>query len=279
MKRKNAKYEMNEQFFDFIDSEEKAYFLGYLYADGSVSFNGYQACLALAEIDKSILEKFKEIINYTGPLLFTNRTKQQNQWRLLLNSKYLCESLAKKNCTTRKTKTIQFPNKEQVPEILYKHLIRGIFDGDGWSYHNKKNNDTKAGIVSASKPFLDSIKNITDQLEIKSSIGNYKTYYVLTYSGNNNSYKFLHWIYDDAKIYLERKKEKFLTSEFFVDQNVDRQPHRRAVEQLDNSGNLIKEFESAVHAERELNIRYQNIRVCCKFPKKTAGGYRWRWKC
>lgn len=42
--------------------------------------------------------------------------------------------------------------------------------------------------------------------------------------------------------------------------------------------NIIKEFESAVHAERELGIKYQNIRFCCDNRHRSAGGFKWRWK-
>lgn len=52
---KLRKYSLNESYFEKIDSEEKAYFLGFLFSDGSVS--KYSLNLSLAEVDKEILEK------------------------------------------------------------------------------------------------------------------------------------------------------------------------------------------------------------------------------
>ena len=49
------KHIINEKYFDSIDSEDKAYFLGLLFADGCVAKNGYNICLTLKNNDKHIL--------------------------------------------------------------------------------------------------------------------------------------------------------------------------------------------------------------------------------
>lgn len=86
------KYTFNKNYFEKIDSEDKAYFLGLLYADGcnstSATQNHASIVLNLQEGDKEILEKFMKYINSNKPLLY--RPKQENhnpQYRFVINSK------------------------------------------------------------------------------------------------------------------------------------------------------------------------------------------------
>lgn len=51
------KYTFNENIFSIIDNEEKAYWLGFLYADGYLTDQGLFGC-ALQEKDKAHLNKF-----------------------------------------------------------------------------------------------------------------------------------------------------------------------------------------------------------------------------
>ena len=57
------KYYLKEDIFDNIDTEEKAYWLGFLYADGNVANNASRIRLSLAENDLEILEKFSIFIS------------------------------------------------------------------------------------------------------------------------------------------------------------------------------------------------------------------------
>ena len=50
----------------------------------------------------------------------------------------------------------------------------------------------------------------------------------------------------------------------------------KAVKQLDFDGVLIKTWEGAREASRELSIQYKNISACCRGKRKSAGGYIWR---
>jgi hypothetical protein len=172
----------------------------------------------------------------------------------------------------QKTKIVTYP---KIDESLHKHFIRGVFDGDGCVYLNKNNRDVKATLVSASLEFLVYIKNITDQINIRSSIRSYNTYYVLSYSGNGASKQFLHFIYDDSTLFLKRKKEKFSIIQDWISTQVKTQKHRRPVEKICLTGNV--RYESAVEAERLTGIKYQNIRFCCDNSNRTAGGFKWIW--
>lgn len=62
------KIKLNDDVFDKIDSEEKAYLLGFLSADGYILNDGRTIGIALKREDKYILEKFKEILEYEGEI-------------------------------------------------------------------------------------------------------------------------------------------------------------------------------------------------------------------
>ena len=61
----NRKYNVNDNYFDVIDNQNKAYILGFLYADGCNYKNGYFK-IDLQEEDKNMLEVFKKELNFEG---------------------------------------------------------------------------------------------------------------------------------------------------------------------------------------------------------------------
>jgi hypothetical protein len=143
----NRKYNINETFFDEIDSEEKAYFLGLLYADGYNHPASSHTSIALKESDRSILEKLRDLIyNEPWPLKYKIRrkgaegdlTNRQNQYQLCFSSKYLANKLVEFGCYPDKSLTLQFPNF--LSKNLMPHFIRGYFDGDGSISLYKENN-------------------------------------------------------------------------------------------------------------------------------------------
>ncbi len=135
----------NESFFENINTEAKAYFLGLMYADGCIceqKIGQNRININLKYHDKHILETFKKHLEYTGKLTFTENSKKklkfniQDQYRLRISSNKLCNDLSKHGCTPRKTFTLKFPTT--VPEHLLRHFIRGLFDGDGGVYSKIK---------------------------------------------------------------------------------------------------------------------------------------------
>lgn len=52
------KYSLNEEYFDVIDNQNKAYYLGLLYADGCNNVQRYAIHLDLQIDDREIIEKF-----------------------------------------------------------------------------------------------------------------------------------------------------------------------------------------------------------------------------
>ena len=218
MSELRRKYSLNESYLDVLDCEEKAYFLGFMYADGCVC-DDYTINLGLQESDFSILEKFKKNLQSSRPIAFGKRKmdNHKNMNILALNSMKLSKRLIELGCTPRKSLTLKFPTSDQVPEHLIRHFIRGYFDGDGSIYISKTRVSTLTCYccVVSTLEFCNKIKQIIKtKLGINCNISKrFKesdtTTRQLRISGNKQIKLFLDWIYIDSTIYLERKFNKY----------------------------------------------------------------------
>lgn len=124
--RPNALYKVDADFFDVIDTEQKAYILGFLLADGHVSTN-YKIMFGIHERDRDVLEKIKAAMNSDAPV----RSKE-NKVFFEVGSRHMCEVLANYGFTNRKSERFELAMLlPVVPNTLRKNLVRGMFDGDG----------------------------------------------------------------------------------------------------------------------------------------------------
>jgi intein-encoded DNA endonuclease-like protein len=203
-------HEVDLNFFDAIDTEEKAYILGYWLADGNNQQNNKGIRIQIC--DKEILEKFKIALKYTGEIKYVKpRTERhQPQYLLLLSRKELSIALTKVGCPPNKTLTLDFPTEEMVPKHLHRHLVRGFFDGDGCIYEHKETNKWKIQILGT-REFLCGVEGAA-------GIEGYWSKRFPERENNNHTWvihkrddveKFLDWIYQDATIFLERKCNKY----------------------------------------------------------------------
>jgi len=212
------KYPIVEDFFDVIDTQEKAYVLGLLYADGYNDTNKNSVALSLKESDKEILDKITKLIQPSKPLQYINTYKarqkegfenSQNQYRLAISNKHISQKLTELGCGKAKTHKLTFPTEEQVPNHLIRHFIRGYFDGDGCVSGNKQKLFSIVGTINFLIPLqeilikeLNFSKTKLDQRH-KERNDNIRS---LVYCGINQCISFRDWLYKDATIYLERKK-------------------------------------------------------------------------
>lgn len=202
MKRVNN---FNDNYFETIDTEDKAYFLGLLFADGNIYVKRNRVQITLANEDAYILQTFANCIGYKGKM-YIDREKYS---KLILPSKKMCEDLTNLGCTPNKSLTLQFPT--EVPEELMHHFIRGCFDGDGHISKDKKLVNPYYHInITSSEDF---IKSLRDKL-IENGIvpaGTYKRYKYKEVSAHTMMVKsksakvFLDYLYKDATIFLTRK--------------------------------------------------------------------------
>lgn len=203
----------NIHIFDNIDTEEKAYWLGFLMADGNVSQKGHIISLELKIIDAEHLFKFKTFLNSTNNIkLDFGKLKR---CRFNFANKYTFEALSKWGCVPNKSLILQFPYL--IPKTLYIPFIRGYFDGDGsltYSYTNKgKTKITVSTNFIGTKSFLQSLQDILLEYNIKFNEWHNKHHNEVIMNIDNNksnSVKLLNLLYSNATIYLERKYQRYL---------------------------------------------------------------------
>lgn len=193
--------------FEKIDTEEKAYWLGFLYADGSISLTEDKIELGLAEKDLNHIEKFKKFLGINNKISYRQSSKS---YRLSFRSQSCKQDLINKGCVPKKSLILKFPTEQQVPYYLIKHFIRGYFDGDGW--FTNTSNCFQVGIIGTQdfiKGFLNYIQNVnkTNKIFICHREKGAKRYVFGAYQDVLN---FLNWIYKDSSVYLDRKYEHYL---------------------------------------------------------------------
>ncbi len=208
----NRRYDVNHKYFEKIDNEEKAYWLGFLYADGYIRErkfgNSLELKLSVKDIDH--LELFRQCLNSNHKIVY-GITKTHNNGKpsfshmahLAMYSNELVDSIKSHGFHSRKTFTISKPN---LTNELLRHFIRGYFDGDGSFSFNNKTRTNKSQIVSASEEFQ---KFIISELSLNGIKINLYSVIRLQIQNKVENLKFYHYIYKNAKIYLKRKKEKY----------------------------------------------------------------------
>lgn len=208
----NHKFDFNRRFFENINSEKKAYWLGFIYADGSVYKSkdnvSHHLVIKLSSKDINHLHKFKNDFNLPHEI----KLRKENGFgggfesaRIRIISKELVNDLIKHGCVPNKTFILQFPD---INENLYNHFMRGYFDGDGSiSWANKQ----KQIVVLGNYDFLFKFQEILmKNCNIyKTKIGKKNKIYRLTYGGNLNIKKIGEFLYANYTTCLDRKREKF----------------------------------------------------------------------
>ena len=116
-----------ENYWEDINSFDKAYFLGLLLADGNVY--GNQVKIELASKDEYILEKFSFYTKNTNKLIKINRQNKGNFVAFSVKREKWVNDLCKFGVVPNKTFNVELPI---LSENMMSHLIRGLIDGDGW---------------------------------------------------------------------------------------------------------------------------------------------------
>lgn len=217
----HIKYQSNQNFFENIDTEEKAYILGFICADGHVNDKNYSISITLKDSDFSLLEKIRTSLGSTHKIIRhikkVNPYKKSNnpileQCSIKINGKQLVTPLLNMNIGGRKTYTLDSSIIKFIPENLIRHFLRGYFDGDGNITWNKiYNSGTKYLVqVCGNQDFLLG----SFQKFFPSNCSLYKDKYskqcyVWKITSKIEVLNFLAYIYSDATIYLDRKYDIF----------------------------------------------------------------------
>jgi len=203
-------YSCNDNYFEKIDTEEKAYWLGALYADGNVSTNGRNSGLVfLSQKDYDWINKFLRCIQSTNkPVREFHKKFKTEIWKARITSLKMFNDLVSLGCVPRKSLIIEFP---KLHLALINHFIRGYFDGDGTVgvYRNLTTHSwkiLKSGFCSGSECFL---KELVEYLPVKTKTIYKNHIYNIKFS-LRDSILLYEYMYKDASVYLERKHNIFV---------------------------------------------------------------------
>lgn len=222
MRKGVRKHFFNEDYFENIDTEEKAYWLGFISADGCIvksgEYNSYRLYINLGRVDESHLQKFLNAIDASDINIQQctafggfNNVDGSDTSRIILNSHKLCKDLEKYNVHQRKSYDIEMP---KLNPLLMSHYLRGFIDGDGsFHYHyDAKNNRYRYSfeVVGASMLLMRQIQEYLMLNNIKTNIYIRKTNKSirLMSASKVEISKLIDFLYTNANIYLDRKYKK-----------------------------------------------------------------------
>lgn len=209
--KSNKVYNINEDYFEKIDTPNKAYVLGFIYADGYNNRTNNSLVIGLQERDANFLELIKNEIGTNRPLKFTKRNKSVC---LTISNKKISDDLVKLGVIPNKSLSVKFPNENILPKYLYSHFIRGVFDGDG-CLHINENTRVKSFSIVGNNDFISAINkflqkelklNLTQLIYDKKHNENVVS---LRYSSTSDLYKLYNYLYNESELLMERKKAKF----------------------------------------------------------------------
>ena len=211
-------YKVNEDFFKCINTEEKAYILGFICADGHIEKDRLNITVSIKDID--ILEKIRYAMHSNHPIKEVQRTnpyKKTNRENLILSelmigSVELVKPLFNMGLTTNKTYTLNGDILKYIPKYLIRDFLRGYFDGDGNVFFGRRySSGYKYNVnICGNEDFL--LKSF--QVYFPSNNKLYKDLYsrqcyVWKISQKDKVRDFMYYLYYNSSIFLQRKYNEF----------------------------------------------------------------------
>ena len=218
---RKSKYNFNENYFDEIDCDKKAYWLGFLMADGYITSKrnrnrrneaqSFGCTLSVKDIGH--LEKFKKCLESDHPIHIYKRTNStfangEDSCRLLIGNQHTVDSLKKWGIVENKTFFCKMPNIEDKYKMAF---IRGYSDGDGSVYIQK--NRKFGWCLTGTKELLDSMLKILEKSDLKLEQRwpeRENNNWSVTIYGKVQVPMLLDKVYENASVYLDRKYEIYL---------------------------------------------------------------------
>lgn len=219
---------VDQDFFEEINNSKKAYWLGFLWADGYCDPKYKKMKLDLQERDKTLLEVFKKDINFSGKITSytaklgkSYRTTEATVYRIaVINEKFVNDLAAKGVISHRETKN--YPH-DIIPKELFAHFLRGYFEGNGtisFSCKNRKIKGLNVAICGGTNFLLD-IQQILKNIYGIESSGYYRrpnnpNNITIRFTKHQEQLKFLNLIYQNADTFMSRKYNKYMEVRAFL---------------------------------------------------------------
>lgn len=219
----NRKHSLQEDFFTDIISEEQAYWLGFLLADGAVTYSkdpsgnkrtNSGVMLGLAIRDRGHVEKFRQAISSSSPIMVlkpgrTGRSTGDSA-RVHIYSKRLVEDLISWGVTPRKSASASVPHNAFKGD-LERHFWRGVMDGDGsiyWDHRHEKGGLNLAGSRSVCESFSSWVESLTGRTYTVRSTAS-ASMFTVTVTSFAAFREVAKALYEDTTISLDRKQETY----------------------------------------------------------------------
>ena len=263
---KQNRLKFDNTVFDCIDTEEKAYWLGFIFADGYISSDSlkgksrYLLEISLKASDKNHLDKFNKFMKHENANKVTIEDAKCGKvickrCRWYVANKHLWETLNSYGCTPRKSLTLKFPDISIFKnKNLIRHFIRGYFDGDGClTRHINKTIVTPVASILGTYEFLDSI---VKYIGINGNIRHDYRHSNNTFSIEFNkkaTISFINYIYNNSTIYLDRKYKLY---NFFK-----------------NGSRSVEEFTELLSGNIGENLVIENTEINSKIAKGFESSY------
>lgn len=202
-------YRCDHAFFDQIDNEGKAYWAGFIAADGCIAGKSRPyLVVSLMERDEAHLERLRAALNAEQPVR-TRMTSTGSVSNFQVSSRSLCQGLATLGIVPRKTFTLPFP---VLSYAVLPHYVRGYVDGDGGFYRSSRGDiffcvTSNIGFLSGLQSYLES-RCVLHHAKIRLRHKNSPRIGYLRYSGRNQVRSIFNLLYTDATIWLPRKRDK-----------------------------------------------------------------------
>ena len=285
MKISMSKYYYNKDYFSKIDTPDKAYWLGFLYADGCITryykndqLSSMSLEITLCDADRNHLQKFLDClesnISIRDKVTKLNGTEYKS-CKVAVNCTKMCYDLIALGCTPKKTYDLKFPSYDIVPKYLMRDFLRGFFDGDGCISVTEMSG--KPHIVLTITGMSDMLQSISDFLLSENIIRVIPKIYddkrskasSLRLYGKDSNKEVLDYLYQDSIMYLDRKIK--LYQEFYKDYQLI---EKRGVHwHKENQAYVVticingkhervgqyKNLEDAIQARKEAEIKKMNI--------------------
>lgn len=220
-KFKRKKYTCDDNYFSIIDNATKAYWLGFIAADGSIDKNKKMLSIAQHEKDEAILLDFLHDLSSNGIIYKRLQNhKKSIISRIQIYSSKLVDDLEKLGIRSNKTFDLNWDECIKfIPNKLIIDFVRGYFDGDGsWK---KSKNKINFDISGASINFINGLKGWIERelnlnktkiysKKLENKRGKYKFYSIQKSSKKDICALYKAFYYDGNIRFLQRKFDKIL---------------------------------------------------------------------